>query len=62
MATKSILKDLRIGDRRQARAFMEALYEARHCRYRDHPVSDCRTLTGTQIRDFFDGGRNEHKT
>lgn len=54
MATKSILKDIQISDRKQAHSFMKALKQAEKCRYKPAVLSkECREITGEEIKEFF---------
>lgn len=54
MATKSILKDVNIRDRRLAHTFVEALSQAENTKYRSVPLSkDCKELTGEDVKMFF---------
>lgn len=55
MATKSILKDVNIKDRKLAHTFVEALDSARNKKYEQVQISrKCRELSGEKIKDFFD--------
>lgn len=54
MATKSILKDIRIKDKQLAHTFVEAISQAEHGKYKDAQMTrECRTLTGDKIKEFF---------
>lgn len=57
MATKSILKDVNIRDRRLAHTFVEALGQAENTKYKPVQLSkDCKELTGEDVKMFF--GKN----
>lgn len=54
MATKSILKDVNIKERRLAHTFIEALDNAKNKKYESAQISrECKELTGDKIKDFF---------
>ena len=54
MATKSILKNINIKDKRLARTFVGALSEAEHTKYTPAKLSlDCEEITGDKIKEFF---------
>lgn len=57
MATKSILKDVNIKDKRLAHTFVEALGRAENTKYEPVQLSKkCKELTGEDVRVFF--GKN----
>ena len=54
MATKSILKNINIKDKRLARTFVEALSEAENSKYIPPKLSrDCHEVTNDKIKEFF---------
>lgn len=54
MATKSILKDVNITDKRLARTFVEALSQVENTRYKPAQLTRrCTEITGDKIKDFF---------
>lgn len=54
MATKSILKEVNIKDKKLAHTFVEALGQAENTRYESVPLTrECIQLTGDEIKDFF---------
>ena len=54
MATKSILKDIHIKDKRLAHTFVEALSQAEHSKYKPAELSrECTDITGDKIKEFF---------
>ncbi len=54
MATKSILKNINITDKRLARTFVEALSEAENTKYTPPKLSrDCKEVTSDKIKEFF---------
>lgn len=54
MATKSILKDVHIKDKRLARTFVNALSEAENTKYKPAQLSrKCKEITGDKIKEFF---------
>lgn len=54
MATKSILKEINIKDKRLAHTFVQALGQAENTRYESVPLTrECKQLTGDKIKDFF---------
>ena len=54
MATKSILKNINITDKRLARTFVEALSEAENSKYIPPKLSrDCQEVTSDKIKEFF---------
>ncbi|MBU3878417.1 hypothetical protein HGO97_021675 [Faecalicatena sp. AGMB00832] len=54
MATKSILKNVNIKDKRLARTFIDALSEAEKTKYDPPKLSrECRELTDDKIKEFF---------
>lgn len=54
MATKSILKNINIKDKRLARTFIEALSEAEDTKYIPPKLSrECREVTSDKIKEFF---------
>lgn len=54
MATKSILKDVKIKDKQLAHTFVTALGQAEHSKYTPTPLTrECRELTGDNIKNFF---------
>lgn len=57
MATKSILKDVKIKDKQLAHTFITALEQAENSKYKPTPITrECKELTGDNIKDFF--GKN----
>ena len=55
MATKSILKDVNIKDRKLAHTFVKALDDAKNKKYEQVQISrKCRELPGEKIKAFFD--------
>lgn len=54
MATKSILKNIKIHDRRLAHTFAESLSDAENERYVPKELTrECKKITGDAIKDFF---------
>ena len=54
MATKSILKDICISDRKLARTFVKALDETRNAKYEPTPARrNCTEIKGDKIKEFF---------
>lgn len=54
MATKSILKEINIKDKRLAHTFVQALGQAENTRYESVPLTrECKQITGDKIKDFF---------
>lgn len=54
MATKSILKDVKIKDKQLAHTFVTALDRAAHSKYKSAPLTrECKELTGDNIKIFF---------
>lgn len=54
MATKSILKDVKIKDRQYALAFITALEQTENSKYKQPPITqECEELLGDNIKDFF---------
>jgi hypothetical protein len=54
MATKSILKNVRISDKRLAHTFVEALSNSNNVKYAPKELTrECKNLTGDAIKDFF---------
>lgn len=54
MATKSILKNINIKDKRLARTFVEALSEAENTKYIPTKLSrECKEVTSDKIKEFF---------
>ncbi len=57
MATKSILKDIKIRDKQLAHTFVAALSKAENSKYKPTPLTrECNELTGDKIKEFF--GKN----
>lgn len=55
MATKSILKDVNIKDRKLAHAFVKALEESESQPFTQTSISrKCTEITGEKIKEFFD--------
>ena len=55
MATKSILKDVNIKDRRLAHTFIDALDAAKKKQFESAQISrNCTDLSGDKINDFFE--------
>jgi len=54
MATKSILKDIKIKDKQLAHTFVTALSQAENCKYKSAQLTrECKELTGDNIKRFF---------
>lgn len=54
MATKSILKDVNITDKRLAHTFVESLSNAENEKYTPKELTrECKKITGSAIKDFF---------
>ena len=54
MATKSILKEINIKDKRLAHTFVQALGQAENTRYESVPLTrECKQIAGDKIKDFF---------
>lgn len=54
MATKSILKNVNIADKRLARTFVAALEKAEDTKYEPVQLTrTCKEITGEKIKDFF---------
>lgn len=54
MATKSILKDIKISDKRLAHTFVEALSKAEEYKYRQVQLTrECTEIKGDKIKEFF---------
>lgn len=54
MATKSILKDVSIKERRLAHTFIKALENAENVKHTPMQVSrKCSEITGDKIKEFF---------
>lgn len=54
MATKSILKDVSIKERRLAHTFLDALDNAVNTKHEQAPISrKCSEITGDKIKEFF---------
>lgn len=54
MATKSILKNIKISDKRLAHTFAESLSDAENERYVPKELTrKCTKITGDAIKDFF---------
>lgn len=54
MATKSILKDIRIKDKQLAHTFVAALGQAENSKYKPQRLTrECKELTGDKIKEFF---------
>ncbi len=57
MATKSILKDVKIKDKQLAHAFVTALGHAENSKYKPTQITlEHKELTGDKIKEFF--GKN----
>ncbi len=57
MATKSILKDVKIKDKQLAHAFVTALGQAENSKYKPTQITrEHKELTGDKIKEFF--GKN----
>lgn len=55
MATKSILKNITIKDKKTARNIAEALVDSKIARYKDKEISkESKEINGVDIRDFFE--------
>lgn len=54
MATKSILKNVNITDKRLARTFVNALEETEGSKYESVQLTrKCKEITGEKIKEFF---------
>lgn len=54
MATNSILKDVKIKDRKLAHTFVEALSQVDDSKYKQVQMTrECKILTGDKIKEFF---------
>lgn len=54
MATKSILKDIKIRDKQLAHTFVEAFEQAQNSKYKSVQLTrECKELTGDKIKEFF---------
>ena len=54
MATKSILKDIKIRDKQLAHIFVEAFEQAQNSKYKSVQLTrECKELTGDKIKEFF---------
>lgn len=54
MATKSILKDVKIKDKQLAHTFIAALDQAENSKYKPSQITrECKELTGDKIKEFF---------
>lgn len=54
MATKSILKEVNISEKRFARTFVQALDEAENMKYKPAKLTrECKEITGDKIKEFF---------
>ncbi|MCI6731860.1 MAG: hypothetical protein MR487_06010 [Lachnospiraceae bacterium] len=54
MATKSILKDVVISDKKLASTFVEALSNPNNVKFHPTDLSrECKTLKGDSIKEFF---------
>lgn len=54
MATKSILKDVNINDKKLVHTFVEALGEVEKAKFKSVPLSrECTEITGDKIKEFF---------
>lgn len=54
MATKSILKNINIDDKRFAHTFVSALGEAAKTKYEPTQLTrECTEITGDKIKEFF---------
>lgn len=54
MATKSILKNIKIRDKQLAHTFVSALGEAESRKYKPAQLTrECKELTGDNIKEFF---------
>jgi len=54
MATKSILKDVKIKDKQLAHTFIAALDQAENSKYKTVQITrECKELTGDKIKEFF---------
>lgn len=54
MATKSILKNIKIRDKQLAHTFVSALSEAESRKYKPAQLTrECKELTGDNIKEFF---------
>ncbi len=54
MATKSILKNIKIRDKQLAHTFVSALGEAERRKYKPAQLTrECKELTGDNIKEFF---------
>lgn len=54
MATKSILKDVKIKDKQLAHTFVTALSQVENRKYKPSQLTrECKELTGDSIKEFF---------
>lgn len=54
MATKSILKNVHIGDKQFVRTFVKALDEAEDTKYKPAQLTrEYKEITGDKIKEFF---------
>ncbi|WMC91271.1 hypothetical protein [Kineothrix sp. MB12-C1] len=54
MATKSILKDVNIKDKRLAHTFVESLSQIERVKYKPIKITrECTEITGDKIKEFF---------
>lgn len=55
MATKSILKNINISDKKLAHTFVKALSEAETAKYKPaQMLRNCTEIKGDKIKSFFD--------
>lgn len=55
MATKSILKNINITNKKSARTFTDALTKAESTKYESVQLTrDCREITEDKIKEFFE--------
>lgn len=55
MATKSILKNVNITDKKLGRAFVNALDSSKAAKDKKiEPKYSCKEITGAKIKEFFD--------
>ncbi|MGN0422849.1 MAG: hypothetical protein ACI4EY_08945 [Lachnospiraceae bacterium] len=54
MATKSILKNVNISEKRFARTFVQALDDSESAKYEPTKLTrECKEITGEKIKEFF---------
>jgi len=54
VATKSILKDINIKDKKLAHTFVEALGQVKNAGFKQTDLTrECKEMTGDKIKEFF---------